>query len=436
MPPTGSGADSASVKSSSPATLLVLAALSAGIVGCSGAPEGRAQRCRGSGGAEGVELLSLTLNSSAVTGVRLWRLDEKTIARVPEWTAASPPSCCAAVYLRSEDPDEVRISCEVTAPVGLLRARYLTASTLGLGSSEVVAVGPGTGRRTLLFTHPRFPYVGAADGDLTLEYGATLDGPFFEFARVPTRVYAILGTPTAPWAAVTDSEENPHAPWLRALAVAARWAEGATTRDEAAARITRAVFALGRGPAPRLKWNGEQSHFCTPYSLFPSRNAFIVDCFYLSEFLCSLERGNGPPQCVNCNDVASVVCALSNLLGCDLSVVTLGVDRALTTKMSFRLGRVWPLGHDNRADGVELVAHQVAWSGSMSRYGIVYDACMALDEGEQPAPVCGLPFGYVSEKECYVSRLSVDAPFIILSGSQRRPVAPLRIQEVPRRGDR
>jgi hypothetical protein len=382
-----------------------------------------------------VELLSLSLNSSAITGVGRWRLDEKSIAPCPEWKAASSltPSGVAAVYLASEEPVEIRVSCEVAAPEGFLQARYQTTSTLSLGSSEVIGVGPATHRRVLPFLHSRLSHVGVADGELIFEFGTARGGPFYEFARIPNRIYTILGTPTTPWAAVVASEENVHAPWLRALAVAARWAEGAKTRDEAAARITRSLFALGRGPAPRLKWDGGLSRFCTNYALLPSMNAYTLDCFYLSEFLSCLEREGGGPQDVNCGDIASAVCALANLLGCNLSVVTLGLDRALTEKTRFRVGPVWPLGSASRSDELELTSHQVAWSGSMSRNGLVYDACMALDEGGPPSPVCGMPFGDVSEKGSYIRRLSVDAPFLILIGSQRRPIAPLGVQEVPKR---
>ena len=76
----------------------------------------------------------------------------------------------------------------------------------------------------------------------------------------------------------------------------------------------------------------------------------------------------------------------------------------------------------------------MAWSGSLSGNGLVYDACFALGEDGSAAPVCGLPCGDVSEKGSCVGHLSVDAPFIILTGSRRRPIAQLEMPQVPATG--
>jgi len=369
-------------------------------------------------------LLGLSRNPDSAAG--RWRVDEKRSASVFRSADGSLAPFFAVTIAGESAP---RLYCDLDVPPGCVQARCETGDILSLGTSEVLDVGPGSRRWELRFTHATLRAVGAAEGELRFSWADRRDGPYLEFASVPFRLYAILGTPVLPWVAFPDSDDNPHAPWVRALAIAATWAGGARTVDEVATRITRAVYALGTGPSPRLRWEGQVSHFCVNYAQIPSRNAYTLDRFDLARLLDVLEMPPAAPQEVDCNDVASTVYALSNLLGCSLTLMSIGIDRPLANRTRLRLHAVQPLGHDGFIEGLTLLSHQVAWSGSPSRNGFVYDASLGLYGPGGATPACGLRFGAVSEPDSYVSCLALDAPFLILIGTQNRPIAPLKFQE-------
>jgi hypothetical protein len=152
----------------------------------------------------------------------------------------------------------------------------------------------------------------------------------------------------------------------------------------------------------------------------------------------ALEPKEGSSQAVNCSDVAAAVYAFANLLGCNLTIVALRMDRTLNNDVCFNLRPVRPLGHSAVAEGIALASHQVAWSGTLDRNGLVYDACLAFPEGDHPEPVCGLRFGDVREKGGYIAQLTPNAAAILLRKIDQRSIAPLRADtsgEFPQRHD-
>jgi hypothetical protein len=405
--------------------LLITIGTIASLSGCAGKGFGRLHEAPD---ATSPQFHWVSLNDMSHTGVRRWRVDEATLAPSPEWKRQDGSrDRCTAVFLTSDDFEEVSIECEMDSPVGFIGVQYETASILSFGSSDVVPMDRQVRKYSILFRHATFLRVGKGEGDLVFSFGSERQGPFSEFARIPLRIYTLLGTPSLPWAASPDSDDNPHAPWLKALDVAVLWAQGARTCHEAASLITHAVFALGLpGEQGRLKWDGGLSHFCTTYALLPGRNAFTVDRFFLSDFLEMLEHKEGAPQLVNCSDVAAVVYVFSNLLGCKLSMMTLGVDRARTNEVSFNLRPVCPLGSRGAMEGIALSMHQVAWLGSHDSRGMVYDACLALSEEGRWAPACGLRFGDASDRDSYIARLTAHPPVVLLRSIEQCSIAPLR----------
>jgi len=374
--------------------------------------------------ASSARLLGISRNPDSAAGH--WRYDEKHSTSVFQGGDGSFAPFFAVAIAGESAP---RLYCDLDVPPGCIRVCGETGDFLSLGTSAVLNVGPESRRCELTFANPTLPVVGEADGTLRFSWAPRRDGPYVDFASVPFRLYTILGTPVFPWVAFPDSDENPHAPWIRALAMAASWARGARNLDEVATRITKAIYALGTGPSPRLKWEGHTSHFCVNYAQIPSRNAYTLDRFDLTRLLEALEMHSAPPQEVDCNDIASTVYAMSNLLGCSLTLMSIGIDRPLANRTRLRLHAVQPLGHDGLIEGLTLLSHQVAWWGSPSRNGFVYDASLGLNGPGGAMPVCGLRFGEVSEPDSYVSSLALDAPFLILIGTQNRPIAPLRFQE-------
>jgi hypothetical protein len=392
---------------------LVLAGAILAAAGCEGPPTGDPASLHRP------RLLGVSRNPDSPTG--RWRVDEKT--------ATGPSAPFFVVVIAGDGAPSV--GCDLEVPAGFVEVRCETGADLTLGTSEPIALGSGRSFAPVTFRDPVLPAVGTAAGDLRFSWAARREGPYAEFARVPFRLFAILSTPCFPWVAFPDSADNPHAPWVRALGLAAVWARGSRSREEAAARITQSVYDLGSGSAPRLRWNGERSHFCVNYAQIPARNAFTLDRFDLDRLLEVLENPHGGPQEVDCNDIASTVYALSNLLGCSLTLMSLGVDQALSTAPELRFSPVRPLGHDGVVDHLTLLTHQVAWSGSPGRNGFVYDASLGLLVSGAAVPACGWRFGDAGDPESYVRRLSPDAIFLIPTGSQHRPIAPLRIQESP-----
>jgi hypothetical protein len=335
-----------------------------------------------------------------------------------------------AVFRTNDGYAEVSLECELQPVEGYLRVEFETSSSLGLRVSKCIRLDPGIQRYAVPFPEATFPSIGAADGELVFSFGKENSGRFSQFARLPLRIYTILGTPSLPWVAAPDSDDNPHAPWIRALDVAVQWARGARTRHEAASLITHAVFGLGlSGETGRLRWVGDLPQFCTNYSLQPERNAFSVDRFFLSDFLDVLKTKGGSTQPVNCNDIAAAVYTFANLVGCNLGLTTLELDRAMTNEVTFTVRSIWPLGAQGFVECLPLSSHQVTSLSTPDGRILVYDACLAFSENGKPVPACGLRLGNGMDKGSYVGRLTPDASFLRLHHVDQRSIAPMKYQE-------
>src|SRR5690606_14914820 len=69
--------------------------------------------------------------------------------------------------------------------------------------------------------------------------------PWTDIGTSSHEIFALLGTPTAPWQQSPSSSSNTQLPFTEVLRHACTWAAGATSADEAAERVTRAVYDLG-----------------------------------------------------------------------------------------------------------------------------------------------------------------------------------------------
>ncbi|MGH7551568.1 MAG: hypothetical protein ACREMQ_00900, partial [Longimicrobiales bacterium] len=117
-------------------------------------------------------------------------------------------------------------------------------------------------------------------------------GQWHTFANTKHRIYLVVDVPAGPW---TQTVNDTQLPWTDALDKACAWAHGAITKDEAAARITKAINA--RPP---------QSY--TPATLFGFYD------YYLTSYMTALDAG--APFQLNCTDCANAVTTFANLLGC------------------------------------------------------------------------------------------------------------------------
>jgi hypothetical protein len=165
------------------------------------------------------------------------------------------------------------------------------------------------------------------------------------------RIYTVLDTPAGPW--TQGAGNDTLLPWTDALDKACAWAAGATTKDAAAAAVTRAV-------------NTQPLQSYTPSTLF----GFYT--YHLSSYLGQLN--GGAPFQLNCTDCADAVTTLSNLLGCDLwegrffNMVTrkfLTLNGDPTVEASWVS---WSWGY-----------HEICWLGAVGQFASVYDGCLQLD---------------------------------------------------------
>ena len=215
---------------------------------------------------------------------------------------------------------------------------------------------------------------------------------WIDFALTGFTVYSVLSTPTRPWLQAPDNPANTQLPWVEVLDAACRWAAGTTTVDEAAARVTESVYALGS--------NGFLAYDCSgsdPASLGTPHYTLIPGFFNCSEFLARLHGGFGNGPFVNCSDCAAAVSTFANALGCELS------QSRMFGSIPFPLNPTRSIGAATWASACSIGAfsmHEVAWTGGCGENDRVFDACLQIDADNDPtrAPqtpllAVNMPFG-------------------------------------------
>ncbi|OGB95867.1 MAG: hypothetical protein A2Z31_08015 [candidate division NC10 bacterium RBG_16_65_8] len=204
------------------------------------------------------------------------------------------------------------------------------------------------------------------------------------------KIFLLVDKPVGPWQAET--------PWLAALDLACDWAAGATSQDEAAARITQGVNSQ-----PLLSY--------TPATMFGWTT------YLLSSFLSKLQAGN--PFQLNCTDCADAVTTLANLLGCDLWE---GRMLSLTTRKILGIGgnpaveadwKVWPWSY-----------HEIPWLTSIGPNQSIYDGCLQVDKDTNDADTVHIPYLALKIKfSDYYKLLTGNLNYTLENIPRRRPVA-------------
>jgi len=183
-----------------------------------------------------------------------------------------------------------------------------------------------------------------------------------------------------------------------ALYWAGRWAEGATTLEQAAERVTRGVYSLGPSVMQYDCRHGD-SHY--------SKTGF--DCTAFLELLSGTPDSNG--RLVNCSDCATFVSTFANLLGCNLSQSQIGYTFDVNPVILIgRQGLKLPCGLRG------WLYHEVAWTGGCGPDDRVFDSCLQLNAdinlpGSPPQPIqpLNLRFGNPGDGD-YVDLLAPDTP--------------------------
>jgi len=214
------------------------------------------------------------------------------------------------------------------------------------------------------------------------QFRATGTDRWTDFAITRHRIYTVLQIPNCPWQQNPSEEEITQLPWAEALEYACDWAAGALDVDEVAMLVTRNVYDLGLS---HFRYDGSLSFYSCPN-------------FNCTQFLDVLKGGLGVARLLNCSDCATVVSSFANLLGCDLRQVQLG-------PCSFTTNPIKLISHKQEAPE-PFGGHEVAWKGSVTDDGRVFDACLQLDGDPAPdqppfSPLLptNIPFGSASARD-------------------------------------
>jgi hypothetical protein len=181
------------------------------------------------------------------------------------------------------------------------------------------------------------------------------------------KVYTILDEPQIPWSKTFNSPQNP---WVTALEIACSnaWAGGATSIENAASGITRAIYKSGK-----FEYNQQNGE-----SVYTDE---IGRKFDLTSWIARINGDNTKDVRVNCWDCANGVVSLSNVLGCDLWNQWMGLNFECN-EIRLISNKSWakPPFPNNQFD-----FHRVGWRGSEDTTGRVFDACLKVNGGSNPS---------------------------------------------------
>lgn len=251
------------------------------------------------------------------------------------------------------------------------------------------AHGGYTNETKLTLADVRLSDTGVGKSNVAWQWQYRLGGSerWIDIDRTEHAVYTILSSPKPPWR-LSDFPRDLHEsqrPWTEVLDYACSWAKGAKTPDAAATLITKEVYALGKKP---VVFHGVPSYFRYDRE---GHYSGIGDEFYCSNFLDLLAGKPTRPPHLNCSDFASVITTFSNILGCELGVMGLGLPPNSEAD-DFKLNPILPMGFDSPTEPYHIEDfsfHAVAWrsseqEGDVSR-GTVFDAITKVDGDDNPS---------------------------------------------------
>lgn len=263
------------------------------------------------------------------------------------------------------------------------------------------------------------------------------------FEMTKHRVFITLDNPNHPWSTdkIPDTSLGLPLPlplWANALEVACNWANGATTKTEAAMMITNQLYECGKfvyDPDPHYVIMGNEMK--TSYQgvkLKVKKDAYAAN-FQFDKILERIDGGYGLGEKVNCLDCALTVASLANMLGCHLRAGKLqnlpdidSTDENHYLDNRFEINPLRAIGKNNSEDSAADITyeghqyftyHTVAWEGPYG-YGykedfenpetIVYDACVHFLLDDKQIPASGLPMGKADIEGSYINLLAKDTP--------------------------
>jgi DNA-binding beta-propeller fold protein YncE len=235
-------------------------------------------------------------------------------------------------------------SIGATGNLGGIRRKVVTPVFGGSGLSDPI---------DFEFMWPLAPAV--ARPDVGLEWYARPAMPAVPAVIGATvhKLYVPLARPVDPWAGEG---------WVAAFELACGWADGATSFDEAAGRVTEGYNGSGM----------------VSYDTVSGQTMYGVTTYELTEMVERLTGGLGLGPKVNCTDSADTVTTLANLLGCELWESRMGYY--------FDLNPIVAIGYT--AWAVPFAGgfsyHEVAWKGGATEHDNVFDGCLKVDADANP----------------------------------------------------
>ncbi len=266
-----------------------------------------------------------------------------------------------AVRIRAIDAD-----LPITEPSGCLGAliaaivraiRALFGNALGdVGEQQVAFTKGVSGLVTFSLAAHRLRTCGVSKRTTRWRWQRFQGGSWVDFDKTEHTTYVVLDLPRGPWEQTAGSTQLP---WVDALDKSCAWALGATTKDAAAEKITKAV-------------NGQTIQRYTPATTFGFSD------YQLTAYLAALNAG--AVFSLNCTDCADAVVTFANLLGCDLFE---GRFFDMHTRRFLGLsGRP-----EVDADWVDWSwnYHEIGWLEQMGVSEYIYDGCLQVDMDDDDA---------------------------------------------------
>jgi hypothetical protein len=209
--------------------------------------------------------------------------------------------------------------------------------------------------------------------EIVWNWKCEFNGVTYDAGTTCFTLYVVLAEPSGagPWYQPPAAIAGGDIPWTAALDWACTWAQGATAIEDAAAKITREVFALGTpsrtsSGLARFRYGNTNEFVCGE----------TLEIFRLTAMLETLARpaGCGEPP-VACMDCASLVSTFCNVLGGDAVVKRIvPVDAGnLDANIVMLIG--------GEVEVPRFRTHQVVCLESTQS---VFDGCLAIDAMPPP----------------------------------------------------
>ncbi len=285
----------------------------------------------------------------------------------PSWTRASnrvARDSCAAYSIQATQGQPLAIRVALRAN-GLSAAfvRATGGGTLGAVKEQLVSFDAAgdSGWQSFQLDAPSFHAQGVRVFEIawTWQWRRLPGDPWRPLLVTRHRIYTILELPTLPWVQTTGSTSQP---WTDALDIACVWANGATTRDAAAALVTAGYNGCGR----------------VSYDTVQGATFYGSVDYQLTQMIARLNGGAGLGGKVNCTDSASTVSTFANLLGCDLWQSRMSSSFALNPMIAIGYSS-WVIPFSG-----SFSYHEVAWKGACTSADNVFDGCLQVDADADP----------------------------------------------------